>query len=1016
MSQCYWDCGGLELDDISQCKCGKDVWTKEKLIEYNVLDLVQCCGQDTCYRDDNGNIICPDGVICNTMNGKPWNCGDVRITQNTCQCGSISLDFDQYRNNYTWCCPSEPCIYQDDGTALCPNATILQGTDKGCDGGVCYDRRYLSCKSGNQCVRKGDICHGAPPLCKDGSDCDPEKDQEICIYIASKSKCPTTDISTNHQECYESVTDKNNQVYDCITRGDETNEDRSSSETIDYASITPCITITGVTGLMCGKQCLNIDIWCNLSFGSYSCTISSATSDNTTFTSINPILCQNRIFWQNINCDVYYGGRLFSVGHRCTGRQQQCYYPESPNPYMIKYCEDHSDQILSACSQEIDKENPDQCHCHKTKDDEKSYFPCPVNKTIHCIHPELVCDGHAACDNSEDEVLNQECIEKLTKLKTIKPEATKVCTSKMYADKNMKIVAVACDGVEECLDGEDEGWLCTNSKIPFYGTMFVCIMLLLFLIIYKLHKGTFNETLDDSESLVLSEILDDDNFERNHGRREFRDEINLLIQKSKVLDSKKDRILKNKKLYDLESKVHGGSIAEIRLCLKNTLEWSNAKILIEDAFPGFVRKNLEFVENFLERLDKQNLSYWILNKVKTIFNIYLDICKDTILVITIIFIIGGPTSLYYFPTRLTSVVVYCFMATIIIPLVCSSFLHTQRQLKNQKEMPLHTRLSKYFQSFLLSPLRPLLLAESNEENKGKRKSLIKFDKNRDIVLRLNQEGRKLSKNYSEFVRVDLGLEVVFQLSGQILYLLLSSTNTPTTGGLEVMFQKTSDAFLVFSIIQSVKTIYFVTLKTISIVKPFLPFTTKMVLLCWIIISASQRVMAIVLFFTPSFGLFSILGHWQLEQTPYSSMVNERFKGTNTVYLYKTKPFAWTDLNRYNYTSDSGPDYTLYTYYSLTDYFFGFWILLFLHTYTNLLVKIAFSEDFRKKWTSSKLAKFIHCLENINIPSVWKDWDEKDGSIEDHKRRHGQVVKEMVAIMIIRTVFHSLMLAPMVYTG
>ena len=76
----------------------------------------------------------------------------------------------------------------------------------------------------------------------------------------------------------------------------------------------------------------------------------------------------------------------------------------------------------------------------------------------------------------------------------------------------------------------------------------------------------------------------------------------------------------------------------------------------------------------------------------------------------------------------------------------------------------------------------------------------------------------------------------------------------------------------------------------------------------------------------------------------------------------------------------------------------------------------FSEYFRKKWTSSKLANSIHCLDNINIPTVLEDWDEKDGSIEDHKRRHGQVVTEMIVVMIIRTVFHAIMLVPIVYTG
>ena len=931
--QC-WFCGGVRIEDGKECKCGSEVLTWKYGI-YNGEQKTACCGPDTCTIDTNGDGICTDGIPCNTSRWDPWNCGDVIIAQEkTCQCGSSSppLASSQYKDHGTWCCPSEPCSYQDDGTAVCQNATVVKGSDKGCNGGVCYSRDHLPCKSGNQCVAKSDICHGGAPLCDDGSDlaeCSPDNDEDICHPDYNYSKCPAADIPVEHQECYHSVSLTNNKEYDCITRGDETQEDKSSSETIDYQSITPC----NDNGLKCGSKCLYISKWCN----PYLPWSTSCTTNTTTFSADNPILCQNRTFWQNISCDIYENGKLTDAGYRCKGRHQHCYYPSSsPKFWLPDNCYDRSDQIVridEGCSQEINKDK-DECQCQKTKD-EKNYFQCPINHSPHCIHPKLVCDGHPACDNSEDESLSQECIEKLTKLNTIKPTATKVCTSKTYTDNKMKIVAVACDGVEECLDAEDEGWLCINSSIPFYGTMFFCGMLLLTLIVYKLYKGAFNERMEDSELLVLPDILNEFNFEKNHNKRKFQDDINVFIQASKVLDSKCDRIVKIQKLYELELKIHEGNIAETRLCLKKTLDWSNAKILMEAAFPGFLFKHFKFIDNFLEKIDKLKLSYWIFNKVKTIFNIYLDICKDTILTVTILFVIGGPTSLYYFPTKLTSVVVYCFMVSIIIPLVCSSILHTQRVMENQKEISFSEKILKYCQSLLLSPLRPLILAESYEENKAKRRSLIRFDKNREFVLRLNEEGRKLGKYYSKFVRVDLGLEVVFQLSGQILYLLLSSTNTPTTGGLEEMFKQTSDVFLALSIGLSVKTICFVTLKTISIVKPFLPFTTKMVLLSWIMVSASTRVMTIVLFFTPSFGLFSILGHWKLEQTPYSKELNNRFKTNSMVYLYNTTTFAWTDLNRYNYTSKRAPNYTVYTYYTLQEYFVGFWVLLLIHTYTNL---------------------------------------------------------------------------------
>ena len=123
-------------------------------------------------------------------------------------------------------------------------------------------------------------------------------------------------------------------------------------------------------------------------------------------------------------------------------------------------------------------------------------------------------------------------------MKTIKTEATKVCTSIMYASKKMKTVAVACDGVVECQDEEDEGWLCTNSSIPMYGTLGVFALLLLVLIIYKICKGSFKEIVEEAELLVLPNVLDPEVFKRDHDKETFRDDLNLFIQRGKVFDSK----------------------------------------------------------------------------------------------------------------------------------------------------------------------------------------------------------------------------------------------------------------------------------------------------------------------------------------------------------------------------------------------------------------------------------------------------------------------------------------------
>ena len=133
--------------------------------------------------------------------------------------------------------------------------------------------------------------------------------------------------------------------------------------------------------------------------------------------------------------------------------------------------------------------------------------------------------------------------------------------------------------------------------------------------------------------------------------------------------------------------------------------------------------------------------------------------------VSILIIIGGHQSLRFFPTKLTSVVVYCFLTTIILPLFCSSILHTQNELKTQPGKKRWEKVLAYCYAILLSPIRPFLIAEAFKEYEAKRKAMGKF--NKESVLKLNKEGRKLRRAYSNFIKVDLGLEVMFQLSGQV---------------------------------------------------------------------------------------------------------------------------------------------------------------------------------------------------------------------------------------------------------
>ena len=211
-----------------------------------------------------------------------------------------------------------------------------------------------------------------------------------------------------------------------------------------------------------------------------------------------------------------------------------------------------------------------------------------------------------------------------------------------------------------------------------------------------------------------------------------------------------------------------------------------------------------------------------------------------------------------------------------------------------------------------------------------------------------EEGTRVRRSYAKFLRIDLGLELFFQLSGQLILLFLTVTETPTTGGLESLFKKSNDLYLGLSVAFGLRTVYMAYLKTVAVEKPYFGLTSKFVLFTWIIVSATLRLMTLMLYFAPGFGLFSTLHHWRREQIPFAGQYRDQIQTNGTLYLYKmniTKD-QWNAIDRYDYDDKKGVHYSEYTVVSLDWYFIYFWIIIMVHTSFNIVLKLAISLSFR----------------------------------------------------------------------
>ena len=164
----------------------------------------------------------------------------------------------------------------------------------------------------------------------------------------------------------------------------------------------------------------------------------------------------------------------------------------------------------------------------------------------------------------------------------------------------------------------------------------------------------------------------------------------------------------------------------------------------------------------------------------------------------------------------------------------------------------------------------------------------------------------------------------------------------------MLFKKADNFYFVLSIALGFRSIYMAYLKTIAVEKPYFGFTSTIVLLVWTMVSGTLRLIVMVLYFTPSFGLFSILHHWRKEQIPFASQYRDQINETGILYLYEaniTKE-QWDQIDRYDYENKRSIYYSAYTVFRLEQYFRYFWIFMMVHIIFNIIIKGITSPHFR----------------------------------------------------------------------
>ena len=355
------------------------------------------------------------------------------------------------------------------------------------------------------------------------------------------------------------------------------------------------------------------------------------------------------------------------------------------------------------------------------------------------------------------------------------------------------------------------------------------------------------------------------------------------------------------------------------------------------------------------------------------------------------------------------------MASIIIPIILGGLrLSISDPDLIFRRKSCYTKYERIFLpvlTFLSAPFYSIILSVMQYQVKLKLR-IHPYDKT------LLSELERIHYHRSKNIKLELGMETQFQLTGQFILYLNTLSDTKTNDGLNEVF-KEDDEVLKFllrvSLGKSLISCVVAHVKGLSARRIHFPFMSKVLAMSYAMFACTMRVLSFVVFFAPTFGLFSILEHLKAEQMPWHPDIKNNFVKNGMIQFGNSTFINWSDIDRWQIDENQPPPLTFYTIFTLKEYFFIFWIILFIQTLLVFLVKFRWSrEDFGQL---NFLEKLIHVIENCFIPYNVLEWENiKTGNSEVHRLKMKSNLKEVLMIMFVNFVFNCVKLIPLCILG
>ena len=221
------------------------------------------------------------------------------------------------------------------------------------------------------------------------------------------------------------------------------------------------------------------------------------------------------------------------------------------------------------------------------------------------------------------------------------------------------------------------------------------------------------------------------------------------------------------------------------------------------------------------------------------------------------------------------------------------------------------------------------------------------------------------RTLNRHIKLDLGLETVYQLAITLILVLYSYTETLVETGLKTVFNEGFEPLSIGLLIAStvLSSISFTSshCKVLNVCREHFPFLSRLVASLYSLCGLITRVVAMIMYFTVPLGLFSLLRHWQGEQVPWSQLTLDFVTPDGLMFLGDNEGFVWNKVDRWIKNGSlfyhdgtsffpnpdyfiAAPDVTLYTGMTWRPYLYIFFAHVAIHSLVIFFAKYKLSLD------------------------------------------------------------------------